>query len=79
VSEVILGRLFLFAFRARLRYDLAQREEIVSVMDSQGVRFEMTICQPSSGNWEERGRTALVEEGERRGEKGEAHPSKWGF
>ncbi|KNZ51117.1 hypothetical protein VP01_4089g1 [Puccinia sorghi] len=38
--EVILGRPFLFAFRAGLRYDLAQREEILSVMDSQGIRFE---------------------------------------
>ena len=78
-SEVILGRPFLFAFRAGLRYDSARREEILSVVDSRGVRFETTICQPSSGNWEERGRTPSGEEGERRGEKGEAHPSKRGF
>ncbi|KNZ58834.1 hypothetical protein VP01_1851g2 [Puccinia sorghi] len=57
VLEVILGRPFLFAFRAGLHYDLARREEILSMVDSQGVRFETTICQPSSGNWEERGRT----------------------
>ncbi|KNZ58113.1 uncharacterized protein VP01_1999g3 [Puccinia sorghi] len=77
--EVILGMPFLFAFWARLKYDLARREEILLVVDPQGVMFETTICQPSSRNWEERGRTPLVEEGERRGEKGKAHPSKRGF
>ncbi|KNZ60414.1 hypothetical protein VP01_15585g1, partial [Puccinia sorghi] len=35
-SEVILGRPFLFAFWAGLRYDSARREEILSVVDSQG-------------------------------------------
>ncbi|KNZ54995.1 hypothetical protein VP01_27g15 [Puccinia sorghi] len=34
VLEVILGRPFLFAFWAGLQYDLAQREEILSVVDS---------------------------------------------
>ncbi|KNZ60964.1 hypothetical protein VP01_14757g1, partial [Puccinia sorghi] len=61
---------FLFAFRARLQYDSARREEILLVVDSQGVWFETTMYQPLSGNWEERGRTPLGEEGERRGEKG---------
>ncbi|KNZ51413.1 hypothetical protein VP01_3968g1 [Puccinia sorghi] len=75
-SEVILGRPFLFAFRAGIRYDLAQREVILSVMDSRGVRFETNICQPASWNWEESGRAQVGKEEERRGEKGEAHPFK---
>ncbi|KNZ49847.1 hypothetical protein VP01_4742g2, partial [Puccinia sorghi] len=53
VLEVILGRPFLFAFWAGLCYDSAQREEILFMMDSRGVRFETTICQPASGKWEE--------------------------
>ncbi|KNZ50688.1 hypothetical protein VP01_4289g2 [Puccinia sorghi] len=69
VLEVILGRPFLFAFRAGLRYDSARREEILSVMDSQGVRFKTIICQPASGNWEESGFCGWVQVWCGRGQK----------
>ena len=78
-SEVILGRPFLFAFRAELRYDAARREEILSVVDSRNVRFETTICRPASGVWGGSERARSGEEEERRGEKGEAHPLKRDF
>jgi len=50
--DVILGRPFLFAFQAALRYDATRREEILGVVDNRGSRYETTICQPTSGDWE---------------------------
>ncbi|KNZ52408.1 hypothetical protein VP01_358g3 [Puccinia sorghi] len=48
--EVILGRPFLFAFWAGLRYDSARREEILSVVDSRaGIRFETTFVSRRAG------------------------------
>ena len=48
---IILGRPFLFAFRADLRFCPRRREEIMAVRDRQGRQFETTICQPQSGEW----------------------------
>ncbi|KNZ44007.1 hypothetical protein VP01_9608g1, partial [Puccinia sorghi] len=67
---------FLFAFQAGLCYDSAGREQILSMMDSRGVRFETTICKPASRNWEESSRVQVGKEDEQRGEKDEAHHLK---
>mgnify|MGYP000853971503 CR=1 FL=1 len=50
-TEVILGRPFMFGFRAKMSFDPETREEVLSVADQDGQRFETTVCDPGRGRW----------------------------
>ena len=50
-GDVILGRPFMFGFRAQMAFNAEEGTEALTVEDLLGARFETTICDHGRGKW----------------------------